>query len=303
MKSFYVASLACLVFTTLQPAEFQAILVPGQNGCGGYSFKNNSIIIGDYINAGTPNENIDFGQQHCMDHLSDTATSCVNKKLLLYGVSQGTATILNYVAFQDIKEQEKRVDCIVLESVLGSGQSAIMHTVGKAAYLPLARFWMPPLAKLLMFRAWKLHGLTPIESAQHISTKIPVVIMHNQEDFQLDVNDARKVYCAMRDAGHEDVYLMEVAGNDIRHLDVLNADPEKRKKIAALQQIYKDHKLPHKAALLNNDVDVSDYQPSSKVVRRVIKMSQCRKLWTQRVVDVLTVGVVAFYLGKKYLGS
>ena len=128
--------------------NFYSILIPGQNGAGGYTFKKNKIVntstmtnygsIGIGLCDAEERGKIDFGQDNCIKHFESQYQEDVNALYgnnILFCVSQGTATITNWLAKKSHAEQEQMVRGLVLESVLGSPRSAILHTASNIQIL------------------------------------------------------------------------------------------------------------------------------------------------------------------------
>ena len=74
--------------------------------------------------------------------------------LVIHGCSQGTATALNYVAQHPVEN----LRALVLESVLASGNSAIVQTItgpimglGFLKYVPGIDYMMPYAAKVFLW--------------------------------------------------------------------------------------------------------------------------------------------------------
>lgn len=216
---------------------------------------------------------------------------------------RGTATLVNWLAGKTFDEQERLVSCIVLESVLGYGNSAIFHTVETFAprittFLPFARAWIPWAAKKIQFPLYNPFGKQLIYSAQRISPRIPVIIMHNRNDPQLSINDARKLYCVLRKNDNDNVYLMEIEGSKWVHLDILNGENkiEKNKKIAVIQTIYKKHGLPYKQM---DAVDLKPFQPDNRYVQEKIYQELLSlKTVMRNGIDLFSVGLFIVYLSK-----
>jgi hypothetical protein len=271
----------------IQPIHsFYSIILPGQNGLGGENFSRDHIINTPFRCYTTlQDKTIDLGQQHCIEHFSQQLKEdpqASRSKLLLYGVSQGTATMINWLAQLPQEEQEK-IRCLTLEAVLGSGNSAILHTaksvrtftaqsnntslrlLGSAAekvtQLPLAHRWLPWLVKPFTYPTYQPNGLQAFSSAPHLSSKIPVIIMHCIHDPQLSIEDARQLYTIFRKNGN-DTYLFEVnAHPHAAHINILTWDREKEKKQTAIQAIYKKHNLPYHQMPDIEDVDLKEFQP------------------------------------------
>jgi hypothetical protein len=260
--------------------EFYSIILPGQNGLGGESFLTNHIIntakYGHYETL-PDMKLVDLGQDNCIKHFQeqmDRDPELANNphvRRLIYGVSQGSATVLNWLAEKSHAEQERLASCVVLEAVLGSGSSAISHTA-KSEYPIIGstlfpRFLLPVGAKWAMFPSYKIWGKAALSSAKKISPNIPVIIMHHVGDPQLSVQDARDLYQILRKQSDR-VYLFEV-NNDMRaHINILNTEStdERLKKIAALQAIYKKYQLPF--TQMDHPVNLEEFQPSIKAVKK-----------------------------------
>lgn len=257
--------------------DFYSIIMPGQNGLGGETFDENHVINTTKrttYKTLTDDKLIDLGQENCIRHFQEQVEQDPelknNPQVLLYGVSQGSATVINWLAQKSHEEQEKAVKCLFLEAVLGNGNSAIKHTaqssfpITKSLLFP--RFLLPLSAKAVVYPSYKPWGISAHSSAEKLSPKIPVIIMHHIDDFQLSIDDARKLYCIVRKNNRDNVYLFEV-DNAMAHINILGVDSYegRTKKIAALQAIYKKHGLPY--AHYNEPIDLKEFQPSIEEVK------------------------------------
>lgn len=276
-----------------------SIIVPGQNGLGGESFHRNNIInTAISHNCGTLDNQraIDLGQDNCIRHFEEALKekTADNNTLMLCATSQGTATAVNWLAKQPKKRQEDLVKCLVLEAVLGSGNSAILHTVKELSpllsqsesrtYRFLGKWASAAIntpikhmillgAKFFVFPSYKPWGAQAFSSDQQLSTKIPIIIMHHVNDPQLSVNDARELYCILRKQGNEHVYFFEVNNSDIAHINTFDTyvKAKRNKRIAALQAIYKKYKLPYNDKIEGIDkVKLEKFQPSVTTIEEKI---------------------------------
>ncbi|MFA6066633.1 MAG: hypothetical protein WC707_05635 [Candidatus Babeliaceae bacterium] len=290
-------------------AESFSIILPGQNGLGGDSFEQNQIV-------NTPSHAtirfttlknpmyIDLGQGNCIQDFEKQLHEppYKNNKHYFYGISQGTATLLNWLGKMSHEEQEKNVHSLVLESVLGSGDSAILHTIESTiltkiiTYLPFTRAWLPLAAKIVAFPTYNPFGKQAVTSAKKISPNIPVIIMHNHADPQLSINDAREVYCSLVENGHNSAYLLEVDSQHQAHLDILDYDIERFKKIAAIQAIYRKHNLPYSKKINITGIDLAKFQPSAKNIREKINNSTGTNRLIRNTIDITATGMLVGYL-------
>lgn len=80
------------------------------------------------VSVPTPEERYsDLGQRRCINLLRDAlAQHPEHQNIVVYAASQGTATVLNYLAQNP---SEKRIKGLVLQAPLSSGNSSIVHTI------------------------------------------------------------------------------------------------------------------------------------------------------------------------------
>lgn len=308
--------------------EFHSIIMPGLNGGGGQTSRANNVVNTAPQNTTEydilPAAQADLGQKNCVadfERQFNQNRTTLNRKYLLYGFSQGTATLTHWLAKKTHAQQNEATQLLVLEGVLGSGNSAIQHTVGYhapfAPYLPFARLWLPWAAKAVALRGYNPLGTTTIELAKKLSPTLPVVIMHNQGDTELSINDAREYYCALREQGNNNAYLMEI-DNGKAHCEVLSeyyredGYPERHDKIRDLQAIYKKHGLPSKPQ--GNSYEPIDdhnspfhftqeYQPSVQEVRRRISKTTGYKNILRNTIDIMSGALILGGIWWKYFSK
>lgn len=317
---FFVLNLFLLVLPVASAEEglagnngYRAVVLPGMNGRGGESHRKLGIDNTDNTQRyeTLSGRKIDFGQEHCIDHFErqlarDLARDpSVTKGTIFYGTSQGTATLLNCFGRKPFVEQEHLAKALVLESVLGSGNSAIRQTTSSfsplgrlAAALPFSRAWLPLCAKAA-YPSYSPWGLQAISSAAKISPNIPVIIMHNRGDEILNIRDARAVYCSLLRSGHKKTYLIE-ANNGNRHLNILDYSKrridERDKIIAGLQNIYLHEGLPVSAAFFSGSQDIAKYQPSLRSTQLRVTLSPPSIM--HKIVDSGALVTAAYFAGR-----
>lgn len=201
------------------------LIIPGQNGLGGQYVQSWGLKNTNCHEVETPNYFPDFGQNRCQKYLDQMVKKLPDgSKYSIHGSSQGTATAVNYAA-----DNPERVDMLILESVLGSGNSAIYHTVKKMVYpgienIPGAYYILPYLAKI-PFPCYRPSGQQALFSIKKIPNTMPVVIVHSYNDPQLSIDDARALYYALREQGNKRAYFIDLTSYD--HVDLLNIDDNK----------------------------------------------------------------------------
>lgn len=173
---------------------------------------------------GSKEEKIDLGQAHCIktfngkftDARADAALQKING-YIFYGISQGSATIPNWLGKKDHQEQEGLAKLVFLEGVLGSGNNAILNSIERfikpLSYMPFVRLWGPWAAKCLAVPHYNPYGMQALDSAKKISPKIPIIIMHHVDDKTTIINDARRLYCQLQKQGST-VYFFEIEAHD-----------------------------------------------------------------------------------------
>jgi hypothetical protein len=300
----------------IDPTKFYSIIMPGQNGNGGRLFLKNHIVnTYSTFYQTLQGFEIDLGQDNCMRHFDDQFKKDIkaleSKNILLYGVSQGTATLVNWLAEQS-KEIQSKVKCLVLEGVLSNGNSAIEHTVEHRfvgnwlGYLPFYRVWMPLAAKVIFptYNPW--WGKQALSSAKKLPKDLPIIIMHHEHDFQLSINDAREFYCTLRESGNNNVYLMEVNNNRSAHHNILETETpmEKMRKIGVIQAIYQKYNLPYMQDAIQSDMQscIKELQPDVHEVRKRIFESLYNKSFFQNTIDTTSTISLSYlaYKSKSY---
>lgn len=311
----YLLFLLQFSITAMQlPIPYHAIIVPGLNGSGGDSFVQNSIVNTDAQTVKTPTgEDADLGQNYCINSF-DREFDAIhgqqnnkNKKILLYGVSQGAATLINWLSQRPQLEQEKLIGCLFLESPLAKPNTAIIHTLENSSlakkcitFLPFARVWLPYASNMVLPHYNPL-GIQPLRSAPKISPNIPIIIMHHSNDPQLPLTDAQRLYCLLKNK-NKTVYFFQINSPNRAHLDILTHDPDMTVKIRALQQIYKNHSLPYQQDILGSrNIDLTEFIPSVHCIEQEIHKAEKSKKYLRNTIDsatALLMGYATYYLKK-----
>ena len=234
-------------------------IIPGLNGFG-TSSKYVKLVLGEgiqTIRVGTPTKAIDLGQSWCMSYLDQAIKDNDNKAGFVYANSQGTGTVLNYVAEKDKGE---KIKALILEASLASGNSAIYHTAtdhmgfGFLKSIPGSYYLAPYCAKAMFPLYWPA-GKQPIHSIKDIPTNIPIVLAHSKDDSQLSYKDTCALYYGLRSRGNDNDYFMSLDG--VNHIEILSGQTNKQK---AVRAILKKHNLMQTNENMG-DIDLSEYQP------------------------------------------
>lgn len=313
-----------------EKSNFYSIYLPGKNGGGGSSFKENGLINIDnhkaYRTIGytSPKQKkyleifkMDLAQENCVKHFEKQLLDdkeAQDKILLLSATSQGTGTLINFLARQS-KELQDRVGYLTLESVLSKGNSAIMQTVEHymfkdsifeilkyGTYLPAARLLIPWLAKCA-FITYNPLGTQAISSAKKLPKDLLIIIMHHVNDPQISINDARELYCTLCESGNKCTYLFECNNEQKIHSNILNSESpaEKIKKVGAIQAIYKHHGFEHNEQLLQQAIalttlNINEFKPSIEEVKKKINASSWKTRYLRNTIDAITLSALIIYL-------
>jgi len=187
--------------------------IPGKNGRGSETkyIKETLGWKGDVVQVKTPYLMQDLGQYFCQRDLVD-ALKNEHRNIIFYATSQGTATVLNYVANQ---ENNSKIKAIIWEGGLASGNSAIYHTVtGELMNMPWVKkipgsYYFVPYLAITECLGYRPGGQQPIWSIDTIKKDIPIIIIHSKNDPQCPFYGACALYYRLRENGKRNVYLIE----------------------------------------------------------------------------------------------
>lgn len=229
------------------------VVVPGQNGVGtdtGYVqrrfepvltnadlYSRDQTALRSIVRAGIPTQRheIDFGQDRCKALLTEAMqVGGADLPVVLYGNSQGTSTILQWLSDQSVDEQlRKRVVLVVLEAVMASGNSAIWHTIHnwcikesflrRAAELLCLDALVCVAVSWFVFRSYRAGDKQAVQCAESFPRHVPVILTHSRQDTNLCYNDACAIHYLMkRKLQHPHVYLC--TRMDEQHINLYQAN-------------------------------------------------------------------------------
>ena len=233
MKNYVTLSLLLVsalngMETDDQEKPLKVFVIPGQNQTGlepYYVVEYTGISSERIQRVTTPYPvPVDSGQSDCMQELENALQD--NKgKFIVYANSQGTATALNF--FPQHPEHADKCKGMVLESVLGSGNSVIYHTITSPIFgfpklkgIPGLYYLAPYFAKIALSHNSPV-GDQPIKSVANLNIDGPIIIVHSKKDPQLSYKDACAIYYALRKNG-KNAYLISKEGAE--HIDILGYD-------------------------------------------------------------------------------
>ena len=204
----------------------------------GKSINRNNMAMGYGIDIQTLKHQIDCDQEY-----------------ILYGVSRGGATIINYLADYN----PKNIAGIILDAAPADVVDSIdfwQHAIG---YLFAPDRATQETIFHSLFPAYPKNSIPSVQAIANISNKkLPVFIVNSQDDARVPIASAWELYIAFLQAGFEHVYLCQLTTGV--HANYMQG-PDKNIYLTALHSFYKTHEFdynPHYATLKS----LRDLQPS-----------------------------------------
>ncbi|MCL4229290.1 hypothetical protein KJZ61_01205 [Candidatus Dependentiae bacterium] len=273
----------------------------------------------------------DLGQENCIKVLNNKFPQTIgqvtgDQKFTFCGVSQGAATLINWLA--ENENMQEKVAALILEGPLVNANSAAIHcvdnylTIFRKLSLPLPipfmQYWLPWALKL-RFPTYNPLGIQALTSAcklNKIPDDAPIIILHNKGDKIVSINDARKLYTTLREK-HENTHIFEI-DNGEKHINVLSVsnNTQLTTKTAALETLRKiKHILPsqinqnsqarstsqetidHTASptTQSTEAESSPSQPDPKKLETQIQQETRIKRWIRNGVDLAAIGLISGY--------
>lgn len=146
-----------------------------------------------------------LAQDHDIATLHSVIKSHHDKNLILFGVSRGASTIINYVALH----KPGNIKALILEAPFDDMQS-VVHGILKKAYL----HWVPGLTTLsnltcaTLFKRYSTCAIAPIDVAAQLPKHIPILLICSEQDKLVPASSTQRLYHALKDAGHAHVELL-----------------------------------------------------------------------------------------------
>ena len=131
-------------------------------------------------------------------------------RIILYGVSRGAATIINFVG----KEKPQNVAALILESPFAHVDDVINNFVPGA--------WMLPTNLIMrsVYPAYNPKGAHPINYLNRISSDIPIAFICSKEDKLVPYTSTVKLYKKLVESGRKNVHLLILERG--QHANLLN---------------------------------------------------------------------------------
>jgi len=154
------------------------------------------------------NQNTGLAQQSEMDsfgYVLDTALE-YDQPVVLYGLSRGASVIINVLGSRSAAQRQlPHIQAVVLESPFAHCEDIIR---GYAQQFKLPPFFMRFLAKRF-FKEYHKAKNAPIDLVEYLPNTIPILFICTSEDTIVPAGSTKRLYAALRNLGHEHVYLVE----------------------------------------------------------------------------------------------
>lgn len=242
----------------------------------------------------------DLGQTRCINDFKKTINPLINNSyinnIIVSAHSQGTATIINWLSHN----KNEKVKLVILEAVIGSGNSAVSHTVENfifpaVSWLPFSYYWLPYVA-IFHYPCYAPAGEQPILNVENVDKNIPFIILHSKFDPQLSINDARAIAHALKQNGNP-VYLIEK--NTYKHVNLINE--QNNIDISEINSIIQQHGLGKQKTISSpNSPQPYTYQKEHEIAYEQLITQEKRMWWFD--LSAKELALCAFmYTAYKYL--
>lgn len=215
-------------------------------------------ILGKNINLA----NMHMGQGPDIETLRDAIQATPHdEKIILYGCSRGSATIINYLA----QHNPTSIQAIVLDACPADIPSSIKPTLAKLGINPdnsNAIFRM-------LFPGYPTDSVPPIKAIKHIENKqVPILILHSKTDLRVSPLDAYALYIEFKKQGFTNIHLVMLP--DGKHSFLLQNDDIKSMYLQAVHTFYKTYNLPYNSEWTENTFDLNGHMPNVQEMAELI---------------------------------
>ena len=227
----------------------------------------------NFLDALRGSKEVNLGQQKDITTLAREHQKILSnqphEKTILFGVSRGGATAINYLSTTSIKRR-KNIAALIIESSYDHISSVVEHKLGKASYIPGLQTIGLSCVKLL-YPSYDKNGIHPIEVVEFLPKDIPIVFIHSKKDSLIPINASRRLYKKLKELDHKKLYLIEL--NNGAHANILwGTDGNTYKN--GVHAILQKHNLPHNSTFAKKGRKLlRNFQPTLQEINRKIKNS------------------------------
>jgi hypothetical protein len=186
-------------------------------------------------------EKITLGQQPDIDCLSLHYDRLISPEgidgVVLYGVSRGAATTLSFMGSSYLDKADKKVKAVILEGCYDSFTRTFDY------YGFLNRFICKKLAYKFLYTI-DTKPSEPIDFIGKFPKDVPVLFVSSKKDNIVSYKSIRRLASLLKQAGHEHVYLLELANSS--HIGYFCEDfMDAHRYKSAVHALYCKYGLPH----------------------------------------------------------
>jgi len=202
---------------------------------------------------------IEIKKKHLTDAYKNSDYKGINEEIVLIGSSRGAITGLNLLG--SYPNKNFYIKAFVAEAPTDNISSIIQKKLGDW-YLDWD--WLVSLSDAALnkfyYKQYDPNGINPLTVVEKINKKIPVLFVHSKRDEFSPIDGTRALYYRMKESGHDDIYLVELAyGKHGKY----NLGKSSENYQAAVHAFYKRYDIPYDPELaLKGEPILAKSQPS-----------------------------------------
>ncbi len=166
------------------------------------------------------------------------------KNLILFGVSRGASTIINYVALH----KPGNVKALILESPFDD-----MYSVVNGILRKIYAHWIPGLTTIgdlacaTIFNNYSTCAIAPRDVVAHMPPHIPVLIVCSEQDQLIPAASSQALHQQLIETDHQQAFLLTLATGKHGHIITSDSGAEYRKAVQDFLHIDKTEIGAHHA--------------------------------------------------------
>ncbi len=150
---------------------------------------------------------------HLKSEVEKTIQNNQEKELILFGVSRGASTALNFMALHD----DSAVKALIVESPFDA-MATVVDNMRKQLHLEWLSHDFGQCLLENIFWQYKRDAKDPIDLVSNIRKDLPILIICSKEDFQVPWHSSEQLYQKLKESGHDNVHLLVVPKGAHAHI-------------------------------------------------------------------------------------
>jgi alpha-beta hydrolase superfamily lysophospholipase len=233
------------------------------HGLGGNSlqadyYKNHRMFSSSYTTFSFPDaadghfnaRESSLGQDNeveCLHTICEKTKETKASNLILYGVSRGASTIINYMG----KHNPSYVKALILESPFDCVENVVHSTIK-----PIGLGWLPSSAHHgfaeTFYGKYKRDGMHPIDMITKITNKdLPILFICSKKDDLVPCSSTQALYYKCKELGFTNAYILVLKSG--QHAHFLENSKSHDIYQNTVHAFYKKFKLPYTTAYVPSD--------------------------------------------------